>query len=575
MDKNFQDIQQLDSEETDSQFSGGQPPSRTHPWCLCSTLHLSLLALSVNVLLLVTVCVIGSQSTQLREELRTLKETFNNFSSSTLEEVLALGFHGGSARVKLTSLESQLEKQQQEVKADHATLLLHLKHFPGDLGSLECHMMFLQSNGTKCCPINWVRHGGSCYWFSRAGLNWHQANEYCQLENAHLVVINSWDEQKFIVQHTSPFHTWIGLSDREGPWRWVDGTDYEHNYQNWAITQPDNWQGHEVGASEDCVEVLSSGLWNDNFCAELNRWACEMKHNLTVYAYGGRKGPARGFANSSLTASKLQLPREADMGSGFHVGSVVPVVGADAQVQRDLQTLRKNFSNFTSGTEADVQELTTQGQSLQEVIKVLKIEVEDHRDELQAVRSLKENMVSQKSTLEKKQDVLKSDQSAMLLKIQQLVKDLRTLSCEIADLKGNGSVKACCPLNWLEYNGSCYWFSESSKSWAEADKDCQLENAYLAVVNSLEEQNFIQSHRSKPNTWIGLTDQNGPWRWSDGTDYQQGFTHWSPQQPDNWYGHGLGGGEDCVHFTSDGRWNDDVCQRSYSWVCETKLEKAR
>lgn len=74
-------------------------------------------------------------------------------------------------------------------------------------------------------------------------------------------------------------------------------------------------------------------------------------------------------------------------------------------------------------------------------------------------------------------------------------------------------------------------------------------------------------------TWIGLTDQNGPWRWVDGTDYEKGFTHWAPKQPDNWYGHGLGGGEDCAHFTSDGRWNDDVCQRPYRWVCEMKLAK--
>ncbi|XP_048221809.1 asialoglycoprotein receptor 2 [Perognathus longimembris pacificus] len=301
MDKDFQDLQQLDLEETDHQFSGGeepgihgqnrkkespfwkgQLPSQTLPQCLCSSLHLSLLALSLNVLLLVAVCVIGSQSIQLREELQALKETFSNFSSGTLREVLALGSHGGSTSDKLTSLEAQLEEHHQDIKADHATLLLHLKHFPTDLGALTCHMVYLQSNGTKCCPVNWVRHGGSCYWFSRAGMNWREAEAYCRLENAHLVVINSWDEQKFIMQHTSPFHIWIGLSDMEGPWRWVDGTNYEHSYQNWAIAQPDNWQGHEVGASEDCVEVLSNGLWNDNFCAEVNRWACEMKHNITV-----------------------------------------------------------------------------------------------------------------------------------------------------------------------------------------------------------------------------------------------------------------------------------------------------
>lgn len=300
MEKEFQDIQQLDSEENDHQLSGGEgpgthgqnprrenpfwkgsPPSQPLPQSLCSRLRLNLLALGFNILLLVAVCVIGSKSAQLQAELRTLKESFSNFSSSTLMEVQALGSHGDSAGDKVTSLGAKLEKQQQDLKADHSTLLLHLKHFPVDLRTLTCQLAFFRSNGTECCPVNWVDYEGSCYWFSRAGKTWSEADKYCRLENAHLVVINSREEQKFILQHTGAFHIWIGLTDSDGSWKWVDGTDYRHNYKNWAITQPDNWQGHELGGSEDCAEVLMDGRWNDNFCQEVNRWACEMKRNIT------------------------------------------------------------------------------------------------------------------------------------------------------------------------------------------------------------------------------------------------------------------------------------------------------
>ncbi|XP_047403657.1 asialoglycoprotein receptor 2 isoform X4 [Sciurus carolinensis] len=276
----------------------GSPPPQPFPQRLCSRFHLSLLALGFNILLLVAVCVIGSQSTQLQAELRILKESFSNFSSSTLMEVQDLGFRGDGAGDKVTSLGAKLEKQQQELKAgerptcllhcclcicplDHATLLLHLKHFPVDLRTLTCQMVFFQSNGTECCPVNWVEYEGSCYWFSRAGKTWSEADKYCQLENAHLVVINSREEQKFILQHTGAFHIWIGLTDSDGSWKWVDGTDYRHSYKNWAITQPDNWQGHELGGSEDCAEILTDGRWNDNFCQQVNRWACEMKRNIT------------------------------------------------------------------------------------------------------------------------------------------------------------------------------------------------------------------------------------------------------------------------------------------------------
>ena len=167
----------------------------------------------------------------------------------------------------MTSLEAKLEKQQQDLKAgqrlclecvcvcllcfpakcwspgrwahplptplsslwplDHATLLLHLKHFPVDMRTLACQLAFLQSNGrdragwgwgspvppacpvqldlislcppmpsgTECCPVSWVDYEGSCYWFSRSGKPWPEAEKYCQLEDAHLVVINSREEQ--------------------------------------------------------------------------------------------------------------------------------------------------------------------------------------------------------------------------------------------------------------------------------------------------------------------------------------------------------------------------------------------
>ncbi|GAB1296340.1 Asialoglycoprotein receptor 2 [Apodemus speciosus] len=300
MEKDFQDIQQLDSEENDHQLSGdeeqgphvqnpaienphwkGQPPSRPFPQRLCSTFHLSLLALAFNILLLVVICVVSSQSMQLQEEFQTLKETFSNFSSSTLMEFRALDSQGGGRNDKLTSWIAKLEQKQQDLKADHSTLLFHLKHFPGDLRTLTCQLAFFQSNGTECCPVNWVEFGGSCYWFSWEGLTWAEADQYCKLENAHLLVINSREEQDFVVKHSGSFHIWIGLTDRDGSWKWVDGTEYRSNYKNWAFTQPDNWQGHEDGGSEDCAEILSDGHWNDNFCQQVNRWACEKRRNIT------------------------------------------------------------------------------------------------------------------------------------------------------------------------------------------------------------------------------------------------------------------------------------------------------
>uniref|UniRef100_A0A8C0MY88 C-type lectin domain-containing protein n=1 Tax=Canis lupus familiaris TaxID=9615 RepID=A0A8C0MY88_CANLF len=261
---------------TRSQSEGGRGLPPHQPLLLqrlCSGYRLNLLVLGFNVLMLVAICVIGSQRAQLEEELRILKENFSHFSSGVegRRKWLSFPFSGGGASSQLTSLEAKLEKQQRDVKADHATLLLHLKHFPSDLRILTCQVAFFQSNGTDCCPVNWLEYEGSCYWFSRSGKTWEEAENFRGLEPSSPPVF-----QKFILQHTNPFDTWIGLTDSDGSWRWVDGTDYQQSYKNWAATQPDDWQGHEVGGGEDCAEVRANGRWNDNFCKQVQRWVCEM-----------------------------------------------------------------------------------------------------------------------------------------------------------------------------------------------------------------------------------------------------------------------------------------------------------
>ncbi|KAB1266240.1 C-type lectin domain family 10 member A [Camelus dromedarius] len=205
------------------------------------------------------------------------------------------------------------------------------------------------------------------------------------------------------------------------------------------------------------------------------------------------------------------------------------------------------------------------GGSLQEKITSLKAEVENHKQELQAARSLNDKIFSLDGKLENQQQELKAGYSEMLLQVQHLVKNLKSLTCKVAALESNGSRNTCCPTNWLEHEGSCYWFSSSGKPWPEAEKQCQLEDAHLV--------NFVQAHIAS-YTWMGLSDLDGVWKWADGTDYETNFKNWKPGQPDDWSGHGLGGGEDCAHFHPDGKWNDDACQRPYRWICEAGLSKA-
>ncbi|XP_037665266.1 C-type lectin domain family 10 member A-like [Choloepus didactylus] len=251
---------------------------------------------------------------------------------------------------------------------------------------------------------------------------------------------------------------------------------------------------------------------------------------------------------------------------------LVCVTGSqNAKLRRDLLTLRTDFSNFTSNTTGEVQGLKSKDANLQETAASLQAKVEEHQQELQAARSLNAKVVTLESKLEEQGKEAKADQSNVLQRVQRLVQELNSLTCHLTLLKSNGSQNSCCLPNWLEHRGSCYWFSSSKKSWLEARKSCQLENAHLVVINSWDEQNFVESHLSTSLIWMGLNDIDGEWKWEDGTDYKTNLKNWAESQPDNWEGHGQGGGEDCAQLRQDGKWNDNVCSNPYRWICEAEM----
>ncbi|KAM6163710.1 C-type lectin domain family 10 member A-like [Rhynchocyon petersi] len=248
------------------------------------------------------------------------------------------------------------------------------------------------------------------------------------------------------------------------------------------------------------------------------------------------------------------------------------IISQISKLHWDLLTLKTTFNNFTSTTSTEIQTLNSHGGNLKEMITSLRAEVEKHKQELQAVRSLNDKVLTLEDKLDKQVKELQSGHSDMLQRAQQLAKGLASLTCQLTALKNNGSQKTCCLPNWIEHEGTCYLFSRSKKSWYEAEKYCQLSDAHLVVINSDEEQYFVKDRMGFSEHWIGLNDLSGDWKWVDGTDYETNFKNWAPEQPDNWYGHGKGGGEDCAHLKSSGKWNDNVCLTPFNWICEASLE---
>ncbi|KAL0979515.1 hypothetical protein UPYG_G00186050 [Umbra pygmaea] len=115
-------------------------------------------------------------------------------------------------------------------------------------------------------------------------LDWETAEQKCIELGAHLLVVNSQDEQDYIskvVQGNE--HYWIGLVERteEGNWTWVDGTAYKETPKFWDNGQPDNWHvrvnGEDCGQLHPKPRAAYRKLWNDADCTLLFLYICEAK----------------------------------------------------------------------------------------------------------------------------------------------------------------------------------------------------------------------------------------------------------------------------------------------------------
>uniref|UniRef100_UPI003AAEFBB4 uncharacterized protein n=1 Tax=Centroberyx gerrardi TaxID=166262 RepID=UPI003AAEFBB4 len=140
----------------------------------------------------------------------------------------------------LTQKMNQLKNEEEQLRATNYNL------------TKERDELQKQLIEKACCPDNWQKFGYSCYFISTQKKNWKDSRIDCENKGALLVIISSREEQTFIASLNK--RAWIGLTDeeREGTWKWVDGTPLTTGY--WYNNQPDN-MGPPWEKEEDCVET--------------------------------------------------------------------------------------------------------------------------------------------------------------------------------------------------------------------------------------------------------------------------------------------------------------------------------
>ncbi|XP_055990685.1 C-type lectin domain family 4 member A-like [Sorex fumeus] len=146
---------------------------------------------------------------------------------------------------------------------------------------LECRKenLVMEGKSWSCCPKNWKSFGSNCYFFSSEKKNWTDSEKHCAGMQAHLLVVDSKEEQDFIKNNSKENQTYyLGLSDlKNGHWEWVNETPYNPSVTFWHPGEPNKDYEH-------CVVLTFRSEWGwgwfDIPCNLHQESICEM---LKIY----------------------------------------------------------------------------------------------------------------------------------------------------------------------------------------------------------------------------------------------------------------------------------------------------
>ncbi|NXA27781.1 MRC1 protein, partial [Ibidorhyncha struthersii] len=336
---------------------------------------------------------------------------------------------------------------------------------------------------------------------SESALTWHQARKSCQQQNAELLSITEIHEQAYIGELTKKFSFafWIGLNtlNFNSGWQWAGGSPFR--YLNWApgkncIYLCPLFSSYKI-ALKNCTLILeelrpikcTDGWWPyAGHCYSIRRERKIWKDALTsCKKQDGDLASVHNIAEHSFLVSQLGYKPTEELWLGlndlkahfyFEWSDGTPVTFTKWQ---------RRHPTYTNGLENCV---VMKGQDGYWAIDVCDKQLG------YICKKKPSSQTSEKKTIE----------------------------------------DPGCHKGWKKYGFHCYLVGSALLTFSEANKTCERSKAYLATVESRNEQAFLISLtglRSEKYFWIGLsnTKEQGSFRWTSGETPL--FTHWNTAMP--------------------------------------------
>uniref|UniRef100_A0AAZ1XFF6 C-type lectin domain-containing protein n=2 Tax=Oreochromis aureus TaxID=47969 RepID=A0AAZ1XFF6_OREAU len=192
--------------------------------------------------------------------------------------------------------------------------------------------------------------------------------------------------------------------------------------------------------------------------------------------------------------------------------------------------------------------------------------------ETEIIHELYDNVTSERNQLQTSYNILTTKQDQLQTSYNNLVKERDQLQKRLEDLTTNRDdlqrKLQYCRENWVVFSNSLYQVSSEKKSWQESRQDCLQKGAHLMIINSQEEQNFV--NQFKKNLWIGLTDSQteGTWKWVDGTRTSTSYWNRRNGEPNGGTQQNCG---EIDNYNAEDSWNDAPCSNRQFWICEKRV----
>ncbi|XP_043201191.1 C-type lectin domain family 4 member F-like [Amphibalanus amphitrite] len=187
---------------------------------------------------------------------------------------------------QMTAVQRHQEQEMSSLKdlltSTAANTEKQLKDLQNHLSSVQ---NMLRSPARQACPDGWIRRSDGCYIISSSRASWTYAKRLCSSMDSRSQLASVHRENDDLVTSLASSvgqSVWIGLFRRSSSstsatqWAWVDGSPLD--FTNWASGEPNNGRGFWSldSGNENCGLLLSSGVWNDEGCAEVNRFMCQI-----------------------------------------------------------------------------------------------------------------------------------------------------------------------------------------------------------------------------------------------------------------------------------------------------------